>query len=84
MVKDVLKECQHQKNIIITWNDTMFKYLWHNPKQTNQANEKAYRDYDEYERAQIARVSKEVRQPETTPPNLDNSANTPEYYIQRD
>ena len=54
-----------------------------NPKQTNQENEQAYRDYDVYARDQIARVSKENRQTDSTPSNSDKSSNTVEHYIKR-
>jgi hypothetical protein len=38
-------------------------------------------DFDEYARDQIARVSKENSQTDTSPSNSDKSAKTPEYYI---
>ena len=44
-------------------------------------NKRAYREYEEYARDQIARVIKENTQTDTSPSNSDKSANTPEYYI---
>ena len=39
----------------MSWSNTRSR---HNPKQRNQANAQAYRDYNEYSRDQIARVTK--------------------------